>query len=75
MTKVDDTTYTFDMPAGDVYVTPVFSLSTGINAVIANTLNDALRNGKVYDVSGRRVDNVVKSGIYIVDGKKMMIRK
>lgn len=78
LTQVDESTYTFTMPAGDVTVVPVFSISTGINGVnagFAATLNDALRNGKVFDVSGRRVSNVVKSGVYIVDGKKVMIRK
>ena len=28
----------------------------------------------IYDLCGRRVDNPVKGGIYIVDGKKMMVK-
>ena len=74
-----NTIYTFTMPAAAVNVIPVFSVSTGINTLygadFATNLNEALRNGKVFDVSGRKVSNVVKGGIYIVDGKKMIIRK
>ena len=74
-----NTIFTFTMPDAAVLVTPVFSVSTGINTLngtdFATNLNEALRNGKVFDVSGRKVSNVVKGGIYIVDGKKMVIRK
>ena len=74
-----NTIYTFTMPAAAVNVIPVFSVSTGINTLngadFATNLNEALRNGKVFDVSGRKVSNVVKGGIYIVDGKKVIIRK
>ena len=74
-----NTIYTFTMPDAAVNVIPVFSVSTGINTLngadFATNLNEALRNGKVFDVSGRKVSNVVKGGIYIVDGKKVIIRK
>lgn len=29
----------------------------------------------IYDLQGRRVERVTKTGIYIVNGKKMVIRK
>ena len=74
-----NTIYTFTMPDAAVNVIPVFSVSTGINTLngadFATNLNEALRNGKVFDVSGRKVSNVVKGGIYVVDGKKVIIRK
>jgi len=44
---------------------------TGINAI---NMDDALLNGNVYDISGRRVGNVVKGQIYIVNGKKVLVK-
>lgn len=29
----------------------------------------------IYDLDGRRVDRIITSGIYIINGKKVMIRK
>ena len=55
--------------------------ATAINRININgadfaaTIDNALRNGKVFDISGRKVSSVVKGGIYIVDGQKMVIRK
>ena len=55
--------------------------AVGINRIsidgadFAATIDNALRNGKVFDISGRKVSSVVKGGIYIVDGVKMVIHK
>ena len=55
--------------------------AVGINRIsidgtdFAATIDNALRNGKVFDISGRKVGTVVKGGIYIVDGVKVVIRK
>ena len=46
----------------------------GINAGETLSIGNALRNGKVYDLSGRKVGNVVKGGLYIVDGKKLLVK-
>ncbi len=45
-----------------------------INAGETLSISNALRNGKVYDLSGRKVGNVVKGGLYIVDGKKLLVK-
>ena len=56
-------------------------IAVGINRInidganFAATIDNALRNGKVFDISGRKVNAVVKGGIYIVDGVKMVVRK
>ena len=56
-------------------------IAVGINRInidganFAATIDNALRNGKVFDISGRKVNSVVKGGIYIVDGVKMVVRK
>ena len=41
----------------------------GINAVDAN-----LENAVIYDLTGRRVSEAMKGGIYIVNGKKVFIK-
>lgn len=43
--------------------------ATGINAII----NDAIIDGAIYNLSGQRVNNPTK-GIYIVNGKKILIK-
>ena len=45
------------------------------SADFATNLEDALRNGRVFDLSGRQIRTITNNGIYIVDGKKMVIRK
>lgn len=40
----------------------------------AVSLDEALRDGKVYDLLGRRVYAIPAAGLYIVDGQKMFIR-
>ena len=49
----------------------IYEEETGINAI---NMDDALLNGNVYDLSGRRVGNVVKGQIYIVNGKKVLVK-
>ena len=57
-----------DVPVG------INRINTDANSFATN-LDEALRNGKVFDISGRKVSSVVNGGIYIVDGKKLIIRK
>lgn len=57
-----------DVPVG------INRINTDANSFATN-LDEALRNGKVFDISGRKVSTVVNGGIYIVDGKKLIIRK
>lgn len=48
-----------------------YEVPTGINGI--NVVN-ALENGNVFDLSGRKVSNVVKGNVYIVNGKKLLVK-
>lgn len=60
---------TADFKAGEASYTVTVTVPTGIDGISA----DDLKNGKVFDLQGRRVYNPGK-GIYIVNGKKVVIR-
>jgi hypothetical protein len=45
-------------------------IMTGINGIYAAFGND----GAIYDLAGRRVKNVVKGNLYIVNGKKVLVK-
>lgn len=51
-----------------VYTDP----STGVDAVIADSTYE---NASIYDLSGRKVNNITKSGIYIIGDKKIVVEK
>lgn len=51
------------------YTLIVTDIPTGIDGVSA----DKFENGKVYDLQGRRVNKLAK-GVYVVNGKKVIIR-
>ena len=57
------------MPAHDVTYTAIITVVDGIRAVGADTA-DAV----VYDLSGRRFQRVTKAGIYIVNGKRVVLK-
>ena len=46
------------------------------NGVDEITLDNALdlENAKIYDLNGLRVRKITKSGIYIINGRKMIVR-
>lgn len=50
-----------------------FIYGTG-DAINEINVDDALNNGNVFDLTGRRVGNVVKGHIYIVNGKKFLVK-
>ena len=60
---------TFTMPDADVIVTVTFKIATGINSIAADKLKDAT----IYTIGGQRV-NSVKRGLYIINGKKVVIK-
>ena len=73
-----ENTYTFVMPNAPVTITPTIVVHTGINSISADAmrnLDDALLNGRVFDMSGRSVRTITTGGFYILEGKKVMIRK
>ena len=55
--------------SGINYTWVVSEAATGIE----NVAEDA-ENKVVYDILGRRVENITKSGIYIVNGKKVLVK-
>ena len=64
-----DVVFTFNAETSEI--TGVATLVTGISTVKANTLDNAV----IYTLQGVRVDNAnVKSGLYIVNGKKTVIK-
>ena len=46
-------------------------LATGINSV---TITEAVKTGKVYSIDGKRV-NAAQKGVFIVNGKKVVLKK
>ena len=57
------------MPAHDITVIGRYKLAQGIDGVSSVT------EQKVFDLSGRRItSSVLPRGIYIINGKKTMIR-
>lgn len=47
------------------------SVVSGIDAI---TANQALHNAPIFDLSGRRVMNTVKGGLYIQNGRKFIVK-
>ncbi len=50
------------------------SLRLGGNATAIESITDKQGNGAVYDLSGRKLDAISSPGIYIVNGKKVIVR-
>ena len=51
--------------------------TTGIENVKAEPTVDASQNGEVkviYDLTGRRIEAITAPGIYIVGGKKVLVK-
>lgn len=49
-------------------------MSTGIRSMDNEMVNAKWSNGKCFDLSGRQINRVVKKGVYIVNGKKVLIK-
>lgn len=45
--------------------------TAGISGIAVDKL---AKDGKVYNIQGQRVSNTIQSGLYIVDGKKVVVR-
>ncbi len=69
--KEDGNTATVECPDFEVEITPVSTeISTAIDRVDAQTLTGK----EIYNLSGQRVSKPSQRGIYIVDGKKIMVK-
>lgn len=60
--------FTLTAPAANALNFDFGGVTTGIENAVANKAN----NAPIYDLSGRRVMNAVKGGIYIQNGKKFV---
>ncbi|MCH5312255.1 MAG: DUF4957 domain-containing protein, partial [Prevotella sp.] len=69
-TEVTVTDNTFEMPAQAVTVTVTFKTADGIENINAADAD----NGAWYNLNGMRVEKPVKGGIYIHNGKKIVIK-
>ena len=58
------------VPANAVYPTFYGVNATGIENVAAN--GEAIES--IYDITGRKIEKITKSGIYIVNGKKVLVK-
>ena len=47
---------------------------TGIDGIYSDKLNGLNVNEGIYDLQGRKIENVTKGGIYIVNGKKVLVK-
>ena len=57
-------------PEEDVICTFTIGVPSGIESVVAETEGEKV----IYDMTGRRIKNVTKSGIYIINGVKTIIK-
>ena len=82
MNKVISTpgTYTFVIPAGlikatdgEEYAGATFTFTVAEETAIEGVDAEA-ENTVIYDLSGRRIAEITKAGIYIVNGKKVLVK-
>ena len=78
--KVDTSVAQPNVPANRAYVkadeaNPVKAFFLGEDAADAiNGVFDGLVNGDAYDLGGRKVSKLQKGGVYIVNGKKVIVK-
>lgn len=73
MTSIAGNRAYFDISANNA-AQKGFSLNFGIVSGINNAVIGNNNQGVIYDLTGRRVNNTVKGGIYICNGKKIIIK-
>ena len=59
-----------EVPETAVYPTFYGTHATGIENVITN--GDAIES--IYDLQGRKIEKITKGGIYIINGKKVVVK-
>ena len=70
------------IPANKAYINasalsnPAIALNFGntVTGINAATINNGENNAPIYDLSGRRVWAPVKGGLYIQNGKKVIVK-
>lgn len=75
VTLENNSAYLTELPeksdATDCVVMPIAAVTTGINAVNADKVS--VKNGIVYNLNGQRVNGTAKKGVFIVNGKKVIM--
>jgi hypothetical protein len=73
-------TYTFAIPAGLIKATDgeefageTFTFTVVVPTGIEN-IDAEVENDVIYDLSGRRITEITRPGIYIVGGKKVLVK-
>ena len=60
----------YEIPANAVYPTLYGTQATGVEMV----KGESGKMKAIYDLTGRRIDNITERGIYIVGGKKVLVK-
>ena len=47
---------------------------TGIEDVASESKDERAKSGTVYDLQGRKLSEITEPGIYIIDGKKVLVK-
>ena len=73
-------TYTFEVPAGliksvdgEEFAGQKFTFQVEANTAI-DGVEAEVENDVIYDLTGRRINEIVKGGIYIINGKKVLVK-
>ena len=60
--------------AAELWVLEEVGNATGIDEVIDNGKSESGKGNGIFDLSGRSLNGITTPGIYIIDGKKVMVR-
>ena len=67
--------YLYGQVGRTIYLTSLTITKTdGEETGISEIKNSYAKAGSIYDLCGRRINDITKPGIYIVDGKKVLIK-
>ena len=47
---------------------------TGIEDVASESKDERAKSGTVYDLQGRKLSEITEPGIYLIDGKKVLVK-
>ena len=52
---------------------PIFVYNEAVTTEI-ETVVEEVENNAIYDLTGRRVNEISKAGVYVVNGKKILVK-
>ena len=62
------------VPTTEVSGAKAFTLDGGVVTGISSVNVESNRTKTIYNIAGQRVYDMTKSGLYIVDGKKVVVK-